>query len=480
MVNLSRHWNALRAAGLLATAPLAALLAVLTVAQTRPTIIDSGEVKETKTVVVVKIDRKNIGPVKATRAAYSMLIILTDPKDAQIKINGAPQGKAADGKFKKEFPIGKEVAIEVSAGADYQPFTKTVKIRSAEPEIVEAAMSYKYGSVKIFPAMDGVKLLMDGSPIPADTIEVDKDNRLITVDKLPTGQHRITYDLPDYPLYERNFQISPGTEETWNFIPEKAVADLKVTTDPDTAVYVDGEEKGRTPADGTLSVPGVKLGPRQIKLVKDGFEEYTETDKFEFHKTVPLTKKLVPIPTSAEFSDDFDVPNLSKWQAPGSGWTMKSGRLHIENAPAVGFPRNVVYRDFEMNFDLKLANNGGAAWAVRIKDPKDYYLFYLSGPQGLFPNKFVTYIVKDGKFDPNSPYSAVTVLVDLKAGMEYSINVRATKNVIEQAITPTSTGAKIPLGAFKDPDSLFGYGDVGFRTVAKESFSVDDLYVQPR
>jgi hypothetical protein len=448
--------------------------------QIRPTIIDSGEVKETKTVRVVTIDKRNLGPTKASRASYSMLIVLTDPKDAEVAINGVAQGKATDGKFRKEMPIGKKCAVEVTAGADYEPFSRTVTIRSSEPEIVEAAMTYKYGSVKIFPAMDGVKLLVDGSPIAPANIEVDKDNRTITIDRLSPGQHRITYDLKDYALYERTFTIASGDEATWNFIPEKAVGSLSVSTDPDTTVYVDGEEKGRTPANGTLSVPGIKVGQHEIKLVKDGFEEYSEADTFEFQKTVPLTKKLVPIPTSAEFSDNFSIPNLSKWQAPGAGWTMKSGRLYIQNAPAIGFPKNVVYRDFVENFYLLLVNGGGAAWAVRVKDSNDYYLFYLSGPTGLFPNKFLTYIVKDGKFDPNSPSDSETVPVDLKAGQSYSINIHATMNVVEQSITPSSTGVTTNLGAFKDPNNSFSYGDIGFRTVAKESFAIGDLYVQPK
>lgn len=447
-------------------------------AQIRPVIIDSGTVNVAPSATK-KLNRQNIGPTRATKAAYSVLIVLTDPKDADIAINGEPEGKATDGKFKKEFPIGKKCVIEVSAGPDYEAFKKTVQIKPA-PEIVEAAMTYKYGSVKVFPALDKVKLSLDGSEIPAANVDVDKANQSLTINRIPPGQHQITYDVPEYVLYKRSFQIEAGSEETWNFIPQKAVSDLSVTTNPDTTVYIDGVDKGKTPADGVLKVPDIKLGQHQIKLVKDGFEEYAENDNFEFQKIVPLAKKLVPIPTSAEFSDDFDVPNLSKWQPPPAGWTMKSGRLFIENAPAIGYPKKIVYRDFEMNFDLRLVNSGGAAWAVRIKDPNNYYLFYLSGANGLFPNRFVTYIVKDGKFDPNSPVSSVPVLVPLKAGDEYSINIKAKDNVIEQSVTPTTTGMAVNLGAFKDPDNLFQYGDVGFRTVAKENFSVDDLYVQPR
>jgi hypothetical protein len=446
--------------------------------QIRPTIIDSGEVKVTRTTTS-NLDRRNLGPLRAAHAANSVLFILTDPSDARVRINGADQGKATDGKFKQEYPIGKKVEIEVSAGPDYEAFKKTLILKNAAPEIVEAALTYRYGIVRIFPAMDGVKLTMDGQPIAPETVSIDKENRQIIVDKVQPGDHQITYDLPGYVLYPRTFKISPGTEATWNLIPEKAVTSLAVATDPETAVYIDGAEKGRTPADGTLSVPGINLGQHSIKLVKDGFDEYAQTASFEFQKPVSLAHKMVPISTSAGFSDDFDVPNPARWDMPTSGLTIKSGRMYIEKAPALGFPKNIVYRDFVMNFDLRLGNGGGAAWAARVKDPNDYYLFYLSGPDGLFPNRFVTYIVKDGKFDPNVFESSVFVPVQLKAGDEYTINLTATGSSIVQTITSAKDGKSINLGAFKDPNNVFTYGDIGFRTVGKESFSIDDLFVEP-
>jgi hypothetical protein len=342
--------------------------------------------------------------------------------------------------------------------------------------------------IKIFPAMDNVKLLLDGRPIPATSTSIDKSENTINIDKISPGQHKVTYDLTGYVLNERNFDVSPGSEIDWKLIPEKAVSDITITTEPGASIYIDGEEKGTTPSDGRLTITGVNIGSHEVKLVKDGYEEFKQNQQFEFKKPLALTTKLTPIPTSAEFSDDFEVPNSDKWAMPPAGFSIKfdqqkngkkNGRLYVENAPVIGSPAKTVYREFYMNFDLKLVNAGGAAWAARAKDSNNYYLFYLSGADGLYPGRFLTYIVKDGKFDPSKPIQSDSVPVELKAGDEFAIHVEGSQNVITQTITPAKTGETINLGAFKDPGSTFLYGGIGFRTVGKEKFSIDDLFVGP-
>jgi hypothetical protein len=133
-----------------------------------------------------------------------------------------------------------------------------------------------------------------------------------------------------------------------------------------------------------------------------------------------------------------------------------------------------------MAFHLRLEDGKGAAWAVRAKDTNNYYLFYLSGPQGLFPNRFSTYVIKDGKFDPQNPVLSNGIITILNPKGEYQVEIHGTKDVIETTITPTSTGQPEPLGVFQDKDKTFFYGGIGFRNVDGEQFSVDDLFVQPR
>jgi hypothetical protein len=133
-----------------------------------------------------------------------------------------------------------------------------------------------------------------------------------------------------------------------------------------------------------------------------------------------------------------------------------------------------------MTFSLKLINDGGAAWALRVKDPDNYYLFYLSGPGGMnTPNYFFTYLVQNGK---PVQQNAVKVLVTLKAGGQYHINIEAKNDYISQWITSDQiddddAGVLKTLGL--DRDDTYHTGCIGFRTFGREKFAVSALFVWP-
>jgi len=445
--------------------------------QVRPTILDSGEVNESRKQSVT-VDRSKVGSTRASKPANSILIILTEPKAAEVRIDGKLAGKAIDGRFKKELLTRKRYSISVSAGPDYEPYNEVVTMKPREPAIVEAVLSSKFGTLRIFPAKEGVKILDNGKAVAPDKLTVDKENRIV-IEGLRPGEHEITYDLPGYVIYQRTFPVIAGSEHIWNFLPERAVVELTVRTDPKTAVYIDGKQVGTTPANGSLKLT-VELGKHELKLVKEDFEEYSTTITSEYKKPLPLEKKLVPLPTSEEFSDDFDVPKPALWTMPASGVSFAGGRLQFENAKSLCMPTSIRYRDFEMNFHLKLANGGGAAWAVRIKDSNNFYLFYLSGPEGLFPNRFNTYLVHNNEFDPAKPVLSNAIIVRVVAGGQYEIHISAVGNLINHTITSADTGKPENLGSFPDPDGTFLLGGIGFRNVGREKFSIDELVVKPR
>jgi PEGA domain-containing protein len=446
-------------------------------AQILPTSL--GEVKEAKRTAST-IARAPSGSGSASKVTNSVLFVLTEPPDAEVAINGKPAGKAIDGEFRKELPAGGRYSIIVSAGPNYEPFKKTVVPKSRRDEVVRAALVSKYGLVRIGPILDGATVFIDDELAPANSVQLDKESNTVRIDNLRPGDHKISYQHPDYVPLERRFKVSPSVEYLWTYNPEPATVELTIQSDPDTALYVDGEPKGRTTGDGVLRRSDIRIGQHEIKLVKDDFEEYLARLLFEFRKKVRVEHRLVPLPTSAEFSDDFDLPKPDLWTMPASGMTFKSRKLDLENAKAVGFPTNVRYRDFEMNFHLQLTNSGGAAWAVRVKDSSNYYLFYLSGPDGLFRNRFNTYIVRNNEFDPSKPARSDNVIARLVAGGQYDIHIKAAGSRIEHTITPAETGKAENLGFFDDPNSTFRLGGIGFRTISIEKFSVDELVVRPR
>jgi hypothetical protein len=448
-----------------------------TPAQIRPTFADRGEVKETKTTPV--INRTPTRSTKVSRPANGMLVVMTEPRNAEVYIDGRLVKSLTDGEFMKELPSGRRYRVKVAAGEDYKPFETTVLLRPGGGELIPAALPLKYGTIKIFPAKEGLTIHLDGKALPVNSLAVDNENNIVTVDKLAPGPHKVTYDVPGYVIYERAFTVSAGSVHTWNLEPARAVVALTVQADPGVEVYVDGKNIGKTAGDGALKEPEIEVGEREIKLAKEFYKEHRETLRFEYGKPVSIRRKLEPLPTAGEFDDNFDVPS-QKWTMPArSGATISLGRLTLQNSGLV-YATDINYRDFDMGFHLKLENAGGAAWAVRSKDPDDYYLFYLSGPEGAFKNTFLTYIVRDNKVDLNSPASSAPVIFDLKAGEQYQIEIKAAGNRIEHTITPARTGRSEKFGFFEDAKNTYPYGGIGFRTIGREKFSVDDIFVRPR
>ena len=190
------------------------------------------------------------------------------------------------------------------------------------------------------------------------------------------------------------------------------------------------------------------------------------------------TPTVTPL-SSIEFNEEF--LNLNRWKTPPDGWTItKQGRLLIENQPLVGYATGINFADFEMSFHLQLENAAGAAWALRVQpDGSNYYLFYLSGPEGQYTNRFLTYEVHDNKISPTDFKSSVPVIVKLAAGGQYEIHISADKGRIVHTITPADTGVLTNLGDYSDPDNSYPSGSIGFRTFGIEKFSVDDLFIRP-
>ena len=197
----------------------------------------------------------------------------------------------------------------------------------------------------------------------------------------------------------------------------------------------------------------------------------------------PKAQASRPIRTT-EFAETFT--SLNQWEVPrAGGWSFANDSLQVDNQPQIGYARDVNFADFTMEFHLKLIDGGGAAWALRVKDPNNYYLFYLCGPNGMNPNTFLTYVVRDGKLDQQT---AIKPVVHLVTGGEYQISVTATNNQIVHKIkndTPSpefeldEAGEFRNLGLFVDSDNTYPAGSIGFRTFGAEKFVVYALFVRP-
>src|SRR5689334_23451755 len=126
-----------------------------------------------------------------------------------------------------------------------------------------------------------------------------------------------------------------------------------VETGPGVSVYVDSDEIGQTTPDGMLK-KDVRLGSHEVRLYKDGFEQYKETRRFELNKQVQVEKALLPLPASAAFREFFDSPN-KVWDMPKEA-RLRDSALYLENCPRLVSAVALRYFDFKMHFHLTLEN----------------------------------------------------------------------------------------------------------------------------
>src|SRR5262249_48556508 len=148
------------------------------------------------------------------------------------------------GQFTRELRGGKAYTVKVTAGDEYVPRTERVSLVARKTQIVKAPLvsvnASKFGLVKIGPAIDGASGFVDGSTTPWDKVTFDKDQKIMLVDGLTPGDHKLRVDHPDYVIVEKAFtNIKAGQEYLWVFKPELAVVPMTVTTDPGTSIYVD-------------------------------------------------------------------------------------------------------------------------------------------------------------------------------------------------------------------------------------------------
>ncbi|MEP7340459.1 MAG: toll/interleukin-1 receptor domain-containing protein [Acidobacteriota bacterium] len=203
-----------------------------------------------------------------------------------------------------------------------------------------------------------------------------------------------------------------------------------------------------------------------------------------------------PLPECGQFSASLYNFNKNQWVIPKTAnyqIHQDYGLSLIKVPTPIFLSQRCFYSNFEMRFHAKLTENGGAAWAVRVNNENDYYLFYLAGPGSQMPELgFYFYIVRNNKFDPNNHqgFFPRDFAKYLSKGVEFDVLVKVTGQHIENYITLAivgledkplidDVGKQLLLGQVDDSNRYFAKGSIGFRTIGAEQFSVDSIYVNP-
>jgi hypothetical protein len=365
----------------------------------------------------------------------------------------------------------------IVSNPDHDDATEEVRIVAGKAETVSGKPRPRFGYVVIVrPELaEDTVIEIDGTRIAPSAINRDANGTAWI--KQPLGKHVVRILKPGFEPYVVESDVVAGDLAMVAPAMEREWSSLVVRGQVGTRVYLDGAPAGIVPSTGAFEIPRLVAGRSyELRFELDDFQPLARVVLVERGTKPVVDAALEPLPTNGPFEDAF-LAGLAAWDAPAT-WRAEGGVLTVAG-PGVGFARDSRYRDFDMRFAVRLVGQKGAAWVLRGKDEKNYYLFVLGGPAGRYPNQLRTYVVRDGVFDPAAPASTLPVVEPLAPDDTYLVRIRAEQNVIQQWLTPSSTGEEMSIGLFTDVKRMFAFGRIGFAAPFDESFMVNGLSVVP-
>ncbi len=429
---------------------------------------------------------------KPAQASKGILAVILQPvfpgqtvviKDTSGKVIGKQDG-IQDGQAEFQLQRGRIYQIEASHPGYLSATGKSKPLRATE--IIRLRLVPQF-----------VRFNLGGLPVGAQVFIDEKlkatvdQGGSVSIGEIEPGKHKLRISHPEYNDYRDDFgneELEAGVEVNYGRIPLTRVAKLLIQGPPGATVMINGAMQGKIQANGSVRIDYEleQASERTISVEQLGYQTWTRTETLTPGPRT-ITVSLDPIVTSAGVSDFFD--SLSQWKAPASWELMTDGRnkkLRVKGEE-LGVLKDKTYRDIlgGLNFTIWLDDGRGATWAVRVdKEGRNYYLFHLAGPNSTThtPKRLYTYLVRDGGA-PIEVSTPIPVLTDLNTRTSYTINMEVSGYTVTQWITSNETGERGDLGIWTDTTATkenFLFGTFGFRSLAGEVFTVDDLNLEPQ
>ncbi len=178
-------------------------------------------------------------------------------------------------------PLTPQKPVEKKKEPRKKKVRKQPRAQPAAPELVAPAIPSRTELlVKVVGPADA-QVQVDGQPIRADTpIEVDP------------GEHTVVVGRPGFAEVTLLVRAKPDKTTEVSAVLEATSGILAVTSDvPGSRVFVDGKLVGDAPVSGFAVAPGV----REVKILRDGFEEHVSRIVVRAGRDYSVTGNLRPM-----------------------------------------------------------------------------------------------------------------------------------------------------------------------------------------
>ncbi|WP_198362270.1 PEGA domain-containing protein [Thermococcus profundus] len=251
---------------------------------------------------------------------FGYLNVYSTPNEAEVYVDGHIVGTTPLAGY--IISTG-EHTIKLSKEG-YEDYTETVFITPGETKEVHAILTEKKGTLQISSTPEGASIYIDGN-------YMGKTPQTLQV--LP-GTHTVTIAMQDYQNYTTTITVRAGESERITAILQPVFGYLSVTTEPSGAkVYIDGSYAGETP----LNEYKLHTGSHTVSIIKEGYQNYTETVIITSGKTTMLNLNLTKAsPTSsseiAEQTTTTTLPTRTTSNPPTTSPTTTTTYNHAQSS----------------------------------------------------------------------------------------------------------------------------------------------------
>jgi len=366
---------------------------------------------------------------------------------------------------------------------DYQPFTTTTTIERGKPTAVTPALVSKYGELVVGGAPPGARLLLDGQEPDPAAVKIDEQGRIV-ISRMPVGDHTLKISKAGYDDWSSRLEVKPGETIPVKATLAPATVTLAVKSKPNAKVYLNDEERGVVQPDGMAAISNLQPGTYKLRLLLEGFETVERSLDLTLNNRKPVEAvELVPIAESGEATENFET-GIKKWAPTPTGWKLEKGGIRVSGEQVVLFkdaaekrPFNV-YRDFTLDLDVRFSNAKGAAWIIRAKDLKNYYLFELATSKSESGRKvFNFYICRDGKLELKDSRRVVEEIEKPNDSLHITVEARGDQFSHKIMVGSVPKPEPQPLGTFTD--DTFSYGGIGFQAINGIEMLIQNLVIIP-
>jgi len=299
---------------------------------------------------------------------------------------------------------------------------------------------------------------------------VPAGERIFVFNDLKPGRYRVAGTLEGHHSTEKEVVIAANKSQsaTLDFQPilYSVVINTNITTG-DLKYAPEGQRLSNVVPiqNGSvrLDLPAGKYDV-EITAGEFGYETRRQTFSLTADKTVvdvPLKRIVL---TTDTLSPKWTSAELQAWYIP-AGWAADSKKNLAVKGPGVALPREEGYRyykDFKLSSTAKMLNGDALSFALRARDPQNYYLLQLTGEKSDEPYTVRLFIVKNGV---EQRIRAISIPREgakaMALGQFFTVSVKMVDYAITVEIEDSDTGAPYPLGVLTDPARTFPVGAVG-------------------